>query len=97
MKKLTILILSLLFLAACNKKIEINQKLPEDAIVEDLTILVSEIEKKKPQTIEFNDGKVVTFEMPDKIEDGAIIKVGKLRDSEFTYFVKVKVLDDKKK
>ncbi len=97
MKKIAVFICLFMLILSCNKKIEINQKLPEDAVVEDFTILMSEINKKEPQTVEFNDGKVVTFKMPDKLEDGSIIKIGKLKDSEFTYFVKVKIVDDSKK
>ncbi|HNW81892.1 MAG TPA: hypothetical protein PKG52_03275 [bacterium] len=87
--KITLFILTtfiLLFFWGC--KVQIDQQLPEDAIVLDQILFIDEVQSGVPQTLQLPNGTVVTYKMPEKIYDGQLIKV-KHVEGERPYYIKI--------
>lgn len=81
-----ILVSTVFFLLSC--KVQVDQKLPEDAVVLDQIIYVDEVRQGVPQTIQLPNGTVVTYKMPEKLYDGQLIKVKHI-EGERPYYIKI--------
>lgn len=86
-KTFTVLfIFTALFMLSC--KVQVDQKLPEDAVVLDQIIFFDEVRQGVPQTLQLPNGTVVTYKMPEKLYDGQLIKV-KHVEGERPYYIKI--------
>lgn len=87
MNKVIFVFLSFLFLTASCK---VTQTLPPDAVVLEQIIYVDEVQKGTPQTIQMPNGTTVTYKMPEKLQDGQIIKIRDI-PGERPYYIKVQL------
>jgi len=93
MKKFQIVVIFIIMIniiAGC----KVSQEIPPDGVVLYHVITAEDFKKRVPQTIILKDGNSVVFKMPEKLEDGDVIKIGKVKGQKWIYFVKVKFTDD---
>lgn len=79
---------AVLFLYGC--KVQVDYKLPPDAIILEQVLFVDEVKNGVPQTLLMPNGTTVTYKMPEKIFDGQLIKVRDVK-GERPYFIKIKL------
>jgi hypothetical protein len=87
MNKMLFVFLSFLVLTVSCK---VTQTLPPDAVVLEQIIYVDEVQKGTPQTIQMPNGTTVTYKMPEKLQDGQIIKIRDI-PGERPYYIKVQL------
>ena len=92
MKKIIAVIFVFSALSVLSCKVQVDQKLPEDAVVLDQIIFFDEVRQGVPQTIQLPNGTVVTYKMPEKLYDGQLIKV-KHVEGERPYYIKISLRD----
>ncbi len=86
MKKILFLLTLTIFLSSC----EVHKKLPSNAVILHQIIYIDEVQKGTPQTIQLPNGTVATYKMPNKIKDGELIKIPKIK-GEPPYYIKIKL------
>jgi len=87
MKNIFFFLAFLVFIATGCK---VTQTLPADAVVLEQIIYVEEVQKGTPQTIQMPNGTTVTYKMPEKLQDGQIIKIRDI-PGERPYYIKVQL------
>ncbi|MGI6393480.1 MAG: hypothetical protein ACOX2F_01905 [bacterium] len=84
MKKLFFLLIFVFLMFSC----QIDQQLPYNAVVLEQVIFVDEVKEAVPQTILMPNGTTVTYKMPQKLQDGQLIKIRDI-EGENPYYIKI--------